>query len=81
MIWLTGGAGDLIQLKISSTAADSAIASRVRGVTGARLGDRVCSLPQLGQMVAPIGISHEHETQLVISSFITTPSKMTDLIR
>ena len=24
-------------------------------------------------MVAPIGISHEHEMQLVISSFITTP--------
>jgi hypothetical protein len=81
VIWLSCGAGDLIQLKIRSTAADSAIASSVRGVTGARLADRVCCLPQLGQMVAPIGISQEQAMQLVISSFITPPSKMTDLIR
>jgi hypothetical protein len=39
VIWLTGGAGDLNQLKISSTAADSATASSVRGVIGARLAD------------------------------------------
>jgi hypothetical protein len=77
LTWLILDVGPTNQFQQIRTAADSAIASSVRGVTGTRLGDKVCSLPQLGQIVAPIGISHEQAMQLVISSFITPPLRMT----
>jgi hypothetical protein len=73
LTWLVFGDGPTNKFQQIRTAADSAIASSVRGVTGARLGDKVCSFPQLGQMVAPIGISQEQAMQLVISSFTATP--------
>jgi hypothetical protein len=73
LTWLILDVGPTNQFQQIRTAADSAIASSVRGVTGTRLGDKVCSLPQLGQIVAPIGISHEQAMQLVISSFTATP--------
>jgi len=60
VIWLGCGAGGLIQLKNSSTAAASPIASSVRGCNEPDLPTLLCCLPQLGQLSAPISISLPH---------------------
>jgi hypothetical protein len=59
VIRLGCGAGGLIQLKKSSTAAASPTANSARGCSELDL-PTLCCLPQLGQMSAPISISLPH---------------------